>query len=51
VDPAFPRRFAAAGRPAAYLRIVHEGSVATVDEVKVFHRLDHQVTLAFVARA
>jgi len=50
-DPAFPRRFAPAGRPGAYLRIVREGSVAAGDQVSVIHRPDHEVTVAFVARA
>jgi MOSC domain-containing protein YiiM len=50
-DPAFPRRFAAAGCPDAYLRIVREGSVAAGDEVSVVYRPVHDVTVAFVARA
>jgi MOSC domain-containing protein YiiM len=50
-DPGFPRRFAAAGRPGAYLRIVREGAVAAGDEVSVVSRPEHEVTVAFVARA
>jgi MOSC domain-containing protein YiiM len=50
-DPAFPRRFAAAGRPGAYLRILREGSVAAGDAVTVVHRPDHDFSVAFVAQA
>jgi MOSC domain-containing protein YiiM len=50
-DPDFPRRFAAAGRPGAYLRIVREGRVAAGDQVSVIHRPQHAVTAAFVAHA
>ena len=50
-DPDFPRRFAAAGRPGAYLRIVREGSVETGDAVSIVYRPGHEVTVAFVARA
>jgi MOSC domain-containing protein YiiM len=50
-DPDFPRRFAAAGRPGAYLRIVREGLVAAGDQVSVVYRPRHAVTAAFVARA
>lgn len=53
-DPRFPRRFARAGRPGAYLRIVaepagREASVGAGDEV--VHRPDHGLTVAAVARA
>ena len=34
-DPAFPRRFAAAERPGAYLRIVTEGVIAPGDAVSI----------------
>src|SRR4029453_13393340 len=37
----FPRRFAAAGRPGAYLRIRAEGEVAAGDPVEVVHRPGH----------
>lgn len=50
-DPAFPRRFAAAERPGAYLRIVREGSLGSGDEVAVLHRPDHGLTPALVSRA
>jgi MOSC domain-containing protein YiiM len=50
-DPAFPRRFAAAGRPGAYLRILREGLVAAGDAVTVVYRPEHELTAALVARA
>lgn len=50
-DPRFPRRFARAGRPGAYLRIAVEGSLQSGDEVKVLHRPAHGLTVAAVARA
>jgi MOSC domain-containing protein YiiM len=46
----FPRRFAAAGRPGAYLRILAEGEVAAGDPVEVVHRLGHGLTVAEVSR-
>jgi MOSC domain-containing protein YiiM len=49
-DPAFPRRFAAAERPGAYLRIIREGSIGVGDEVTVTYRPRHRVTAAFVSR-
>ncbi|MBV8714959.1 MAG: MOSC domain-containing protein [Chloroflexi bacterium] len=50
-DPAFPRHFAAAERPGAYLRILREGTVAAGDPVEVVFRPVHEVDVAFVARA
>jgi MOSC domain-containing protein YiiM len=46
----FPSRFAAAGRPGAYLRILAEGEVAAGDPVEVVHRPAHGLTVAEVAR-
>jgi MOSC domain-containing protein YiiM len=46
----FPRRFAAAGRPGAYLRILAEGDVAAGDPVEVVHRPGHGLTVAEVSR-
>src|SRR4051812_20322192 len=34
-DPAMPRRFAAAGRPGAYLRVLEEGELGAGDDVVV----------------
>jgi MOSC domain-containing protein YiiM len=50
-DQNFPRRFAAAGRPGAYLRIVREGVIAAGDSIQVVHRPQHEVTPELVARA
>ena len=50
-DPRFPKRFAAAGRPGAYLRIVQEGELGAGDAIDVVSRPDHGVTTALVARA
>jgi len=49
-DPDFPRRFADAGRPGAYLRVVHEGDVGAKDAVRVVHRPAHGLTVADVSR-
>ena len=46
----FPRRFAVAGRPGAYLRILAEGGVAADDAVQVVHRPAHGLTVGEVAR-
>jgi MOSC domain-containing protein YiiM len=46
----FPRQFAAAGRPGAYLRILAEGEVAAGDPVEVVYRPDHGLTVAEVSR-
>jgi MOSC domain-containing protein YiiM len=46
----FPRQFAAAGRPGAYLRILAEGEVAAGDPVEVVHRPGHGLTVAEVSR-
>jgi MOSC domain-containing protein YiiM len=50
-DPRFPLRFARAGRPGAYLRIVHAGEVAAGDPIELLRRPDHGVTVGLVARA
>lgn len=50
-DTQFPRRFAAAERPGAYLRILGEGTLESGNSVRVVHRPDHEVDVAFVARA
>ena len=49
-DPAFPRSFAAAGRPGVYLRLVGEGDVAAGDPVEVVTRPAHRLTAADVSR-
>ena len=47
----FPPRFARAGRPGAYLRIIHHGEVAAGDPIVVTDRPDHGVTVGLVAHA
>lgn len=48
-DPHFPKRFTAAGRPGAYLRIIEEGALEAGDTVEVLHRPEHGVTVQFMA--
>jgi MOSC domain-containing protein YiiM len=48
-DPLMVRRFAEAGRPGAYLRILREGSLAAGDAVEVLFRPDHEVSVALVS--
>jgi MOSC domain-containing protein YiiM len=50
-DPRFLKRFAAAGRPGAYLRVVHEGDIGADDQIDVVSRPAHGVTSALVSRA
>jgi MOSC domain-containing protein YiiM len=50
-DPRFLRRFARAYRPGAYLRVLHEGDIATGDAISVAERPAHGVTSALVSRA
>lgn len=49
-SPHFPRRFAAAGRPGAYFRIVEEGDLAAGDSIEVVHRPEHGITMETVSR-
>ena len=50
-DPGFLRRFAAAGRPGAYLRVVREGDIGAGDPIQVMGRPEHGVTSVLVSRA
>ena len=50
-DPRFGRRFTAAARPGAYLRIVEEGELGAGDEVRVVRRPDHDVTMRLMMHA
>jgi MOSC domain-containing protein YiiM len=50
-DPQFPRRFARASRPGAYLRVIEEGDVGTGDVIDVGARPAHGVTSELVSRA
>jgi MOSC domain-containing protein YiiM len=49
-DQRFVRRFATAGRPGAYLRVLAEGELAAGDPVEVVHRPGHGLTVAEVSR-
>jgi len=50
-DPRFVKRFAGAGRPGAYLRIVEEGELGAGDEIEIVERPDHDITVVLVAHA
>ncbi len=50
-DATFLRRFQAATRPGAYLRIITEGTVTAGDPVRVVTRPDHGVTIALMAES
>ena len=50
-DPRFLKRFAAAGRPGAYLRVIREGDIGAADAIDVVARPAHGVTSALVSRA
>jgi MOSC domain-containing protein YiiM len=50
-DPRFPKRFAAAVRPGAYLRILREGELGAGDEIRVVERPEHDVTMELMADA
>ncbi len=50
-DSKFGKRFVAAGRPGAYLRIVEEGEVGAGDAVEVVRRPDHDVTMRLMMHA
>jgi MOSC domain-containing protein YiiM len=50
-DPRFIKRFAKAGRPGAYLRIIEEGELGAGDAVDIVERPDHDVTVGLIAHA
>jgi MOSC domain-containing protein YiiM len=50
-DTRFIKRFAHAGRPGAYLRIIEEGELAAGDPVEIVERPEHDVTVGLVAHA
>jgi MOSC domain-containing protein YiiM len=48
-DPRFVKRFAQAGRPGAYLRIVEEGDIGAGDSIEIVSRpTEHAVDIAFM---
>ncbi len=50
-EPRWVRRFADAGRPGAYLRVLTSGTIGAGDEVRLLHRPDIHVTVAESMRA
>ena len=50
-EPHWVKRFAAAGRPGAYLRVLAEGAVAAGDRAEVIDRPAERVTIAESMRA
>ena len=50
-DATFLKRFQAAIRPGAYLRIIEEGVLTAGDGVRVLTRPDHGVTIALMAES
>jgi len=50
-DPHFPRRFLAAARPGAYLRIIEEGELRAGDAIDLVDRPDHGITLRHMVEA
>ena len=50
-DPRFPKRFLAASRMGAYLRVIQEGDVGAGDAVSVASRPGHGVTLQTMIEA
>jgi MOSC domain-containing protein YiiM len=48
-DPQMLKRFAQAGRPGAYLRILREGELGPGDAVEILSRPGHDVTSALVS--
>jgi MOSC domain-containing protein YiiM len=50
-DPTFPRRFAEAARPGAYLGVVEEGRIGAGDPIRVLSTPAHGVTIGLVERA
>ena len=50
-DPYFPKKFLAARRPGAYLRVVKEGDVGAGDAVRVTFKPGHAVSLRVMIEA
>jgi MOSC domain-containing protein YiiM len=50
-EPGWVKRFAAAGRPGTYLRVVVGGEIAAGDPIEIVHRPDHGVSVAMAFRA
>ena len=50
-EPGWLKRFVAAGRPGAYLRVLEQGSISAGDPIEVVSRPEHDVTVALALRA
>jgi MOSC domain-containing protein YiiM len=50
-DTQWVKRFAAAGRPGPYLRVLESGTLRAGDPIVVEHRPDHDVTVSTMFRA
>ncbi|MFN8073898.1 MAG: MOSC domain-containing protein [Kineosporiaceae bacterium] len=50
-EPGWLKRFVAAARPGAYLRVLQEGSIAAGDPIEIIATPDHDVTVALAFRA
>jgi MOSC domain-containing protein YiiM len=50
-EPRFVKRFAKAGRPGAYLRVIETGDVGSGDAVELVSRPDHGVDVRLVSNA
>ncbi len=50
-EPHWAKRFVAANRPGAYLRVITPGHVRLGDRVEIVHRPDHDVSIALCFRA
>jgi MOSC domain-containing protein YiiM len=45
------KRFALAGRPGTFFRVIEPGEIQAGDEIEIVHRPDHDVTVALTFRA
>ncbi|WP_236983577.1 MULTISPECIES: MOSC domain-containing protein [Mycobacterium] len=45
------KTFTQAGKPGAYLRVIHPGTVCAGDSIRIAYRPDHDVTVALAFRA
>ena len=45
------KRFALAGRPGTYFRVIEPGEIQAGDKIEIVHRPDHEVTVALTFRA
>jgi MOSC domain-containing protein YiiM len=50
-EKGWAKRFTAAGRPGAYLRVIDARTIRAGDPIEVIHQPDHQVSIGLVFRA